>query len=419
MNARLIFALILIFLSVGGSFLAVRMGISGTIVRYNPRTEPLETAARLTPDDPIVQCLLGQSYLYDPDHINPVAARKALQTSVEIAPKDHRFWMALAKSFELEGNLTQAESCCERAVILAPHYYEPRWQWANLLVRTGKVELAAAQFRKTLEINPTQTLYTLDLLWQASDGDWKIVQLAVPEVDSARCELVQFLVRKGLFSEGVSQWLALVPPVRVRSANIGRWMVEQLVAAQHFDLAWNVWRTLPEHSGRTLIQGQVSNGDFNLPITGNETDLDWKFFNSAQAQLSLDDTGPAPHLKSVRIHYEATGSPTFDHLRQIILVTPGKTYRLRYSARSEELVSGSLPQVDLLDTAAASPPLASLDLPSRTQAWRPYEVVFTAGPETHAVVLLVHRLAKCRSDEPCPIFGSIWVTSFSIEPLER
>ena len=61
---------------------------------------------------------------------------------------------------------------------------------------------------------------------------------------------------------------------------------------------------------------------------------------------------------------------------------------------------------------ALSPPL-----PTGTKGWQDYAVEFTSGETTGAVVIGVQR-QNCPSDQ-CPIFGSVWFDSFSLQKSQR
>jgi hypothetical protein len=51
-----------------------------------------------------------------------------------------------------------------------------------------------------------------------------------------------------------------------------------------------------------------------------------------------------------------------------------------------------------------------------THGWEVHSFEFTTGPETRAVVLSLQR-EICKTP-PCPIFGFVWLDSFSIQLVQ-
>ncbi|HEY6231420.1 MAG TPA: hypothetical protein VIW64_09150, partial [Pyrinomonadaceae bacterium] len=103
-------------------------------------------------------------------------------------------------------------------------------------------------------------------------------------------------------------------------------------------------------------------------------------------------------------------------LSQLILVEPSKRYRINFASRSQDVVSGGLPFLLVSDAAGDARQLGkSAPLAKGASGWQTYSVEFTTPEKTTAVLLSVQR-ENCTTS-PCPIFGSIWLDSFSIEQL--
>jgi hypothetical protein len=92
---------------------------------------------------------------------------------------------------------------------------------------------------------------------------------------------------------------------------------------------------------------------------------------------------------------------------------------LSFAARTEKLVTGGPPIVFVSDASSSDGrALAqSMPLPTGTSGWQDYTVEFTTSDTTGAVVISVQR-QNCPGDQ-CPIFGSLWFDSFTLQKSSR
>ena len=99
-----------------------------------------------------------------------------------------------------------------------------------------------------------------------------------------------------------------------------------------------------------------------------------------------------------------------------MLVAPGVRYRLNFAARTQELVSGGLPLIAVLAADGKGKPLAQTKpLSQGTNNWQNLTLEFTALPDAQAITVALQR-EGC-NNRTCPMFGRMWLDSFSIEKL--
>jgi hypothetical protein len=99
-----------------------------------------------------------------------------------------------------------------------------------------------------------------------------------------------------------------------------------------------------------------------------------------------------------------------------MLVEPKTRYKLHFSARTKEVVTGGLPLIVVNGAGSGGPTLAqSNTLPQGTQGWSDYTVDFTTGDGMRAVLISLQR-QPCTGG-PCPIFGRLWLDAFTVEKL--
>ena len=139
--------------------------------------------------------------------------------------------------------------------------------------------------------------------------------------------------------------------------------------------------------------------------------FDWRFArNLPGVGLSLDASAPHEGARSLLVQLDGATDPAARLASQLAPTAPRARYRLRFAARTEELVSGGRPVVAVL-TASGDKVLAeSQPLPQSTGGWREYELEFDATDEA---VLIVVRRAACAA-APCPAFGRAWFDDFSL-----
>jgi hypothetical protein len=98
-------------------------------------------------------------------------------------------------------------------------------------------------------------------------------------------------------------------------------------------------------------------------------------------------------------------------------VQPHKRYRVSFGARAENLVTGGLPIVTVSEATGKKTLLAqSAPIAAETSVWQSLSFDFETQTDIEAVELRLQR-RPCK-DAACPIFGSLWLDSFSIEELK-
>jgi tetratricopeptide (TPR) repeat protein len=402
--------------SVTGIFLSLTSGLADDVWRKPATLETLRSAAFLAPGNPRIKGSIGRLQASNPDVLNFEDSERALRQAVAMAPADFRLWMRLGETLSLVGKFQEAESAYKRAVELAPQHFEPQWRFANMLLAAGKVDESSPYIRRSLSLDETKAPAMLDLCWQISNGDQKYVSSLILDSPTLQLQYVKLLVRKGRLSDAVSYWKSLDDAKLKAVAKPAREFINQLISQKEYDAAWDIWTTLPDIKLIGVSKGRVWDGEFRLSVSKNPC-FEWKFESRQKgAELTIDTAGPSPNVNALRIAYASDGR-AFDHASQIILLSPGK-YRLSYYARSEEIVTGSLPTVEIADASKANgwrvrsqPSLAG------SQPWKKNELVFTVEPDVKAISVAVRRPSECGTAEGCPIFGTVWFAGIVIEPI--
>ena len=131
--------------------------------------------------------------------------------------------------------------------------------------------------------------------------------------------------------------------------------------------------------------------------------------------LSLDRANPKEGHSSLKIQFDGASDPASPVITQLVLVEPRAHYQLRFAIRSEDLVSGGLPRVVLIDADADKVLGQSDQFSKATDGWQEYTIDFESGEAASAIQIALQRQACTTA--PCPIFGRLWLDNFSLQKL--
>lgn len=368
-----------------------------------------QQAARLTPED-------AEAHYAGAEVLNLAGQTGEsileLERAVALRPADYALWLSLGLLRDQTGDPATALAAFDEAVKRAPFYAQPRWLRGNLLLRTGQIDAALKDLNQAAQSDPELIPNLIDLAWGISRSDPKLTeQLAQINTDKMRIAFARFLARQGKATETLAQFRAIgrVPP------DVTRELVEQLLAKDSFREAFEIWK-----SNQAIdAAGSIYDGGFEGPLTFDQKGFGWRVSRSLPAlTLAVDSNKAHSGTKSLRFEFSGESSMLAPLVSQLIMVEPGRRYRINFAGRSEDLVSGGLPIVIIQDAAGGKKQLGqSAPLSKGSTDWLVSSFEFDVPPQSTAVFVSVQRL-NCTTS-PCPAFGSIWLDSFSIEQVKQ
>lgn len=340
---------------------------------------------------------------------------RELEEAVALRPADYGLWSELGLLRDQVGDTAGALQAFDEAIRRAPFYSQPRWNRGNVLLRSGQYEAAFNDLRQAAQSNPELVPTLVDLAWGVSRGDVQLTeQLAQVSTNQQRLAFARLLARRGKAPEAFAQF--------AKAGNVSevvrRELVEQLLSKSSFKEAFEIWKTGDAFgAAKEHAIPSIHDGGFEGRLSFGETGFGWRVPRDLVAtSIALDSSEPHSGAKDLRIEFNGDSNPGLPSVAQLILVEPSKRYKINFSSRSQQLVTGGLPVLIATDAAGnlkrlgQSPPLAK-----GTSDWQPYNFEFITTPQTTAVVLSLQR--DCTS-LPCPIFGSISLDSFSVAELK-
>lgn len=392
-------------------------GISRLLVRFvlaRPNLAVAEKAIQLTPSDAQTH-FAGAAVLSTLNRTAESAIE--LERAVALRPADYFLWLQLGLLRDQLGETSAAIAAFDEAVRLAPFYARPRWQRGNVLLRAGRYEAAFTDLSQATRSNSELIPGLINLAWTLSKADANLTEeWAQIKTNERRVAFAKFLAAHGRPKEAVAQFTALgnVPE------DIRRQLVQQLIAKDAFAEAFKVWNFGRRFdSGAEESSTRIYDGGFEAALTFDEIGFGWQVpRNLKGAAFSLNSSQPHSGSQNLRVDFAGDSNPNTDLVSQLILVKPSRRYQINFASRSEDVVTGGLPLVVVTDASGDRKRLGqSATLGGKgTRDWQVQSLEFSTGPATTAVVLSLQR-ENC-STSPCPIFGSLWLDSFSVAELK-
>lgn len=354
---------------------AARAGFSRLLTRYAliaNSVPAVDEAVRLSPSDPDAHrtraTLLNRLQ-------RPAEAVKSLEAATNLRYRDDYLWLELGNTREAVGDTAGALAAFDQAVRWAPYYAHTHWQRGNLLLRMGRTAEAFAELRRAADSNKRYLPTLIDLAFSMSNG----VATTAEELirirdDSERLAFMQFLESKRKFGDAYRIWSRLEP---ARSHERG-----------------------------------IFNGGFEEQLLLNNSGFGgWVLSAEKSNKLAIDVSEKFGGTRSLQMNFNGNWSPGTPLLSQTIVVEPSKTYRVSFSLKTKDLVTGGPPMLTVNDATNDQLLGRSENFPS-TGSWVTLHFEFTTLATSEAAVI---RLQRNNCDpSPCPIFGVLWLDEINL-----
>jgi len=369
-----------------------------------------DAATKLSPNDPDAHYRRANALL----EINQTAeAVKEYEQAVALRPRDFYLWLELGYALVQSGDDAGAHTAYTTAVKLAPHYAQPHQRLGEFLLRTGSREEAFVEFRRAATSDPAQLQELIDLAWKEYGEDGSAVQRVV--APQSPLETLA-LARSFLEHERTAEAMNLFRAAGVTETPERRQLLAELLREKKFVEAYEVW------SGSLALRNSgfmasVTDGGFESELNKDNLGFGWHATErSKKIAVSRDPDMPDSGEFSLRVSFGGDSNPSEDVAKQLLIVKPETSYRVHFAARTQKLVTGGLPFLSVVDASDQLLLGRSTPLPADTQGWEKHTIQFRTGSFTQAVNISLRR-DKC-SSSPCPVFGSLWLDSFSLEVAE-
>ena len=332
------------------------------------------------------------------------AAAEAFDQAVSLRKNDFRLWISLGDARYHSNDLSGAEAAYDRAMALAPNYAQPRYRFGLMLLETGRTEEAFVHLSTAGERD--HELYTeiLRLARSVYQEDAASIQKALhPRSTATENYFAHYAVMNSLMTPQVEEFLASSE----RTDRERNWYARRLIAMKNFRAAYKIWSGGQEtgtivHDGGFESTTESSPGGFGWQI-------DQKVSNTSLARIDSDMRSGG---YAIHIHFSGDLEPNRSIISQIVVLKPQHKYRLRFSLRSEKLLSARLPVVTITD-ATSGALLGRVNITEETDGqW--VDKTFDFVTRSNAAVSIGIQRENCPA-KPCPLFGDLYFDDFAIE----
>jgi hypothetical protein len=321
--------------------------------------------------------------------------------------------MDLGRARDQADDVDGAIKAFQEAVQLAPYCAQHRWQLANVLFRAERYEEAFPELRRAIAGDPTLLPLSMELAWAGSRGDAeKFKQMIDPSDASQRLLVGRFLAKHGKAREAVELFHSTGGIAEVDQ----KALVRELLTTRQFVSAYEVWA-----SGRTGLNlndhgiAAITDGGFESKIARDDPGFGWHVNTEVPTfKAVLETTIVNEGSRSLRLEWNGESNSLSQLVTQNVLVLPKTSYRLSFKALGKGLVSGGLPIIVVIDASSSEYKVIG-ETTAMTEAgreWNEYKVEFKTGEKTEAILMSLQR-KQCAA-APCPIFGRLWLDSFSL-----
>lgn len=425
------------------NFLAVSLIAFGQ--QNGQQGESRDKAVGYAPGNAEVLAARARYLLHRADPPRIAEAIADLNRAVTVSPRDYRHWLELGRAYDSDGQQEQAEKSLQRAVELAPRYFEPRWALANLRLRVGKLEPSVADFREAIALSGggygnastrpdrNATLNAYAAVAGAFGTNLEALRRITPPDNAARAYLAEFLTTHDALDQAVEIWRGLpgegVDADSDSYRDLSFQLLHELQSKNRFGEAREIWNTFVRVEGAATPDANTTNnlifnsgfeqtpfGEKYAALFDPPAGFDWTIRRHPEVRISRSNEGAHSGSYVLYLNFAASMSSELQAVSQLIAVEPVRQYRLSYSVKTKNISSlaNEVPFIEITD--AANPAAFSLRsaAPSGTANWSEQGIVFSTTENTRGLRLTI-RSPQLKVDRTR--IAELWLDDFKLERL--
>ncbi|MGH9800667.1 MAG: hypothetical protein ACRD82_09905, partial [Blastocatellia bacterium] len=301
----------------------------------------------------------------------------------------------------------------QRAVELAPRYFEARWALANLRLRAGKTEASLEDFRQAVALSGSlygnatpppdrnATLNAYNAIAGAFGMNLDALRRITPPDAVGQAYLAEFLSNHDAMDQALEIWRNLPNEKTIVYRTLVAQLTRELQARNRFKEANEVWQKFSALEGVPAASENnlITNPGFEMtPLRetyATEVDLgegfDWAIRRHPEVRAIRGNM--AAHSGSFVLHlsFNASMSAGFGEISQLIAVEPLRQYRLSYFVKTKNIASSPTETPFIGITDAINPALFNLRavVPSGTNEWNEQSITFSVPENTRGLRLTI------------------------------
>ncbi len=394
-------ALVYLFL-IGKEFAA-------SVFASNSDLAKLERAVRLSPGNADYRHRLATLLAFSVG--DPQAALESYRTAVALNPYDASYWLDLAASYQVTGDLDGQRAALDRALAAEPTAPDVAWKAANFFLVDGQIDRALREFRVVIENDITLSDAAMQACWRVRPDADALLQQVVPErVDSLFAFLTLLTTRQE--TAGSIKTFERLAGLHEK---FDSWRlfeyIRYLLQVRRPDAAMAAWEQAAPTLGLSAYlpsdDNLVVNGDFSLDVINGG--FDWTYASRPGVRPLLDSSDFREGHRSLSLTFEGPGIADAG-IQQLIPVRGGTSYDFSAYYKSADFEGAGGPQIVLRD-AYSGTPLYTSDPLIDADFWKEVHSKITTPDSTSLLVLTIERFPA-----GSPIRGKLWLDDFQLAP---
>jgi len=301
------------------------------------------------PDDPMTHWRKGQVLQKVLSLEQQAQAIGEYEKAVSLSPNDYRYWTSLGTAYEQIGETAKAEHALRRAVELAPAYAYPRWYLGNLLVRDGRYDEAFAELRLAGKAEPEFQPQIFNLAWQINGDDAQAIKKAIGDDSATQAQFAVYLFGFKQIDEGLKFWNQM--SIEDRKANLasGQSIIASLKNEHRYHDALKVWNDIASEGLHAEV-GHIFDSSFEAAGSyGSDMPFGWQDRGAPSVAIDVDPNRSQQGGRSLHWVFQVRTNVGPVQVAQLVLVEPQTEYEFEGYVSTENLESGSTPQIDIVD----------------------------------------------------------------------
>lgn len=142
--------------------------------------------------------------------------------------------------------------------------------------------------------------------------------------------------------------------------------------------------------------------------------FDWRYQQASYVAINFQGHEPFEGKDCLQLSFSDVENHQEEPVYEIVPVNPEQTYVLTAEVRSNNIISGSGPQIRVIDPACRECLNASSGEIVGTTPWHRVRLGFRTGPHTNAVRISVWRARSL--GYPTEILGTLWLDQVTLKP---
>lgn len=371
----------------------------------------LTAALRFDGNNPTYHYLLARHYHLN---LNEPDMDKALQhykRSLALSPLQPGAWIDISKTYQINGQRTEAEYALERAVSISPNNPTLMWEAGTFWLINNSIDRAAATLREYLHILPDRHKEVYDLCWKLRLDNSYILANLVPDSYEYQSKYLMYLISTKRMDETQAVWSAL--DRNKLEKNIFIAYVNSLINSSEYDRAIAAWKEITEKMDESNSNDKTSlvwNPTFEKELLNGG--FDWIINEAKGVDVFLDDTIRMTGNRSIGVTFDGMHNPDITILQQVVMVKPGTRYTLRGYIKTSSLTTTNGIFLSV-QGHNCSMPYRKSDTVTGTSFWRELLVDFETPDGCNAIMIRARREKSVKLDNK--IEGTAWIDGITLK----